>query len=166
MNRKTLFFLVLAALVVVLVVAVRTPAVVRAQNPTRANITLLFEDGQVRVYEDLDYGARIVVSEGGVAVYCPCGGGSCAVATTPPTATPITVALPTQGPTSTVALPTQGLTPTMAPPTVEPSPTPRPPCNQGVGNGPEGCDPGRSNHNQPSNDEGPGCGSPGNPCRR
>ena len=153
MNRKTLFFLVLAALVVVLVVA--APAVVRAQNPraTRANITLVFEDSHVRVYEDLDYGARIVVSEGGVAVYCPCGG-SCAVATTPPTATPL---IPTQGATSTVA-------PTVAPPTVEPSPT-RPPCNQGVGNGQEGCDPGRSNHNQPSNDEGPGCG-PGNPCRR
>jgi hypothetical protein len=165
MNRKNLCFLVLAALVVVLVVAVRAPAVVRAQNP-RANITLVFEDSHVRVYEDLDYGgARIVVSDRGVAVYCPCGGGSCAVATTPPTATPITVALPTQGPTSTVALPTQGPTSTVALPTVEPSPTPRPPCNQGVGNGPEGCDPGRSNHNQPSNDEGPGCG-PGNPCRR
>ncbi len=26
-------------------------------------------------------------------------------------------------------------------------------CNQGLGNGPEGCDPGFSNHNQPSNDE-------------
>jgi len=160
MNRKTLFFLVLAALVAVLVVA----APVRAQNP-RANITLIFEDSHVRVYEDLDYGgARIVVSEGGVAVYCPCGGGSCAVATTPPTA-PLTVAPPTRvGPTSTVTLPTQGPTPTVAPPTVEPSPTPHPPCNQGVGNGPDGCDPGHSNHNQPSNDEGP-CG-PGNPCRR
>lgn len=27
-------------------------------------------------------------------------------------------------------------------------------CNQGRGNGSEGCDPGNSNHNQPSNDEG------------
>lgn len=26
-------------------------------------------------------------------------------------------------------------------------------CNQGIGNGEEGCDPGNSNHNQPSNDE-------------
>jgi hypothetical protein len=35
-------------------------------------------------------------------------------------------------------------------------------CNQGVGNGPEGCDPGNSNHNQPSNDEDGGIpGSPG-----
>jgi hypothetical protein len=37
-------------------------------------------------------------------------------------------------------------------------------CNQGVGNGPEGCDPGNSNHNRPSNDE--EGGSPGNPGRR
>lgn len=26
-------------------------------------------------------------------------------------------------------------------------------CNQGRGNGPDGCDPGRSNHNRPSRDE-------------
>ena len=30
-------------------------------------------------------------------------------------------------------------------------------CNQGLGNGSEGCDPGNSNNNQPSNDE-PGGG--------
>ena len=36
-------------------------------------------------------------------------------------------------------------------------------CNQGVGNGPEGCDPGNSNHRQPSNDE--LGGTPGNPGR-
>lgn len=36
-------------------------------------------------------------------------------------------------------------------------------CNQGVGNGPEGCDPGKSNHNQPSNDE---PGTKGNPGRK
>lgn len=40
----------------------------------------------------------------------------------------------------------------------------KPKCNQGVGNGPEGCDPGNSNHNQPSNDE--NGGTPGNPGRR
>jgi general secretion pathway protein G len=38
-------------------------------------------------------------------------------------------------------------------------------CNQGVGNGPEGCDPGNSNNTQPSNDEPnsptPGPGDPG-----
>lgn len=39
------------------------------------------------------------------------------------------------------------------------------PCNQGVGNGSEGCDPGNSNHKQPSNDEDDECGTPGNPCR-
>jgi Ice-binding-like len=37
-------------------------------------------------------------------------------------------------------------------------------CNQGVGNGPEGCDPGNSNHNQPSNDE--NGGTKGNPGRK
>lgn len=51
---------------------------------------------------------------------------------------------------------------TPVPPTVVP-PTEKPKCNQGVGNGNEGCDPGNSNHNQPSNDE--NGGSPGNPGR-
>lgn len=37
-------------------------------------------------------------------------------------------------------------------------------CNQGVGNGPEGCDPGNSNHRNPSNDE--RGGTPGNPGRK
>jgi len=37
-------------------------------------------------------------------------------------------------------------------------------CNQGVGNGPEGCDPGNSNHKNPSNDE--LGGTPGNPGRK
>lgn len=37
-------------------------------------------------------------------------------------------------------------------------------CNQGVGNGPEGCDPGNSNHHHPSNDE--NGGTPGNPGRK
>ena len=39
-------------------------------------------------------------------------------------------------------------------------------CNQGVGNGSEGCDPGNSNQGNPfgSNDE-PG-GTPGNPGRK
>lgn len=41
---------------------------------------------------------------------------------------------------------------------------PRGKCNQGVGNGPEGCDPGNSNHNHGSNDE--NGGTPGNPGRR
>jgi hypothetical protein len=40
----------------------------------------------------------------------------------------------------------------------------KPKCNQGVGNGPEGCDPGNSNRNRPSNDE--EGGTPGNPGRR
>lgn len=37
-------------------------------------------------------------------------------------------------------------------------------CNQGVGNGPEGCDPGKSNHNQVTNDE--NGGTKGNPGRK
>ncbi|HTD69357.1 MAG TPA: ice-binding family protein [Gemmatimonadales bacterium] len=37
-------------------------------------------------------------------------------------------------------------------------------CNQGVGNGPEGCDPGNSNHRHGSNDE--DGGTPGNPGRK
>ena len=37
-------------------------------------------------------------------------------------------------------------------------------CNQGVGNGPEGCDPGNSNNRNPSNDE--TGGTPGNPGRK
>lgn len=37
-------------------------------------------------------------------------------------------------------------------------------CNQGVGNGAEGCDPGNSNHHNPSNDE--NGGTPGNPGRK
>jgi hypothetical protein len=37
-------------------------------------------------------------------------------------------------------------------------------CNQGVGNGPEGCDPGDSNHHSGSNDE--DGGTPGNPGRK
>ena len=37
-------------------------------------------------------------------------------------------------------------------------------CNQGVGNGREGCDPGDSNHNHSSNDE--DGGTPGNPGRK
>lgn len=37
-------------------------------------------------------------------------------------------------------------------------------CNQGVGNGPEGCDPGNSNHRRPTNDENGGV--PGQPGRK
>jgi hypothetical protein len=37
-------------------------------------------------------------------------------------------------------------------------------CNQGVGNGPEGCDPGNSNNHNPTNDE--SGGTPGDPGRK
>jgi Tfp pilus assembly protein FimT len=40
----------------------------------------------------------------------------------------------------------------------------RPGCNQGLGNGSDGCSPGNSDNNQPSNDDAPDAG-PGNPGR-
>jgi hypothetical protein len=39
-------------------------------------------------------------------------------------------------------------------------------CNQGVGNGPEGCDPGNSNQGNPANSNDENGGTPGNPGRR
>lgn len=54
------------------------------------------------------------------------------------------------------------------PPSCKPPKHPKPPkhkkCNQGVGNGSEGCDPGDSNHHNSSNDE--NGGTPGNPGRK
>ena len=44
------------------------------------------------------------------------------------------------------------------------SPSGKGKCNQGVGNGPEGCDPGNSNHHNPTNDE--SGGTPGKPGRK
>ena len=38
-------------------------------------------------------------------------------------------------------------------------------CDQGVGTGAEGCDPGNSNNTTPTNDETPGTG-PGNPGKK
>lgn len=45
-----------------------------------------------------------------------------------------------------------------------PTPAPKNGCNQGVGNGPEGCDPGKSNRNRATNDEAGGV--PGTPGRK
>ena len=39
-------------------------------------------------------------------------------------------------------------------------------CNQGVGNGPEGCDPGNSNHGDPANSNDENGGTPGNPGKK
>jgi Ice-binding-like len=39
-------------------------------------------------------------------------------------------------------------------------------CNQGVGNGPEGCDPGNSNQGNPANSNDENGGTPGNPGRK
>ena len=50
------------------------------------------------------------------------------------------------------------------PPPPPPPPPPRLKCNQGVGNGPEGCDPGNSNNQNSSNDENGGV--PGEPGRQ
>jgi len=71
------------------------------------------------------------------------------------TATPTETPTQTETPTETPTPPTE--TPTPPPPTETPTPpptkTPKPKCNQGIGNGPEGCDPGNSNNHNPSNDE-------------
>ncbi|MDP1822072.1 MAG: ice-binding family protein [Archangium sp.] len=45
-----------------------------------------------------------------------------------------------------------------------PKPNPKAHCNQGVGNGAEGCDPGNSNNHNPTNDE--SGGTPGKPGRK
>jgi hypothetical protein len=70
--------------------------------------------------------------------------------TTVPVSEPVTVYTPepTPVPTST---PVVEVTPT---PEVEDEGKDKQKCNQGLGNGSEGCDPGNSNHNQVSNDEG------------
>jgi hypothetical protein len=44
--------------------------------------------------------------------------------------------------------------------------TAHPKCNQGVGNGPEGCDPGNSNQGDPSRSNDERGGTPGNPGRK
>ena len=44
--------------------------------------------------------------------------------------------------------------------------TAKPKCNQGVGNGPEGCDPGNSNQGDPSRSNDERGGTPGNPGRK
>ncbi len=68
---------------------------------------------------------------------------------------------PGQTPPPPTETPTLPPPPTVTPPPTEPPPTETPPpteppkakCNQGVGNGSEGCDPGNSNNTQSSNDE-------------
>jgi hypothetical protein len=147
---------------------------VTLDNP---NIVLIYEDELTRIYEDTEFGARIVVNKvGGVAVYCPCEEEVCEVPPIPETQETTPVVTETPAPTTTpvptgTPVPTETPEPTVTP-TTPPSPTPtvepteKPHCNQGVGNGPEGCSPGNSDHNQPPNDEGqPECGYPGNPCR-
>lgn len=74
---------------------------------------------------------------------------------------------PTSQPDSTPVFPTETASPTATPvvPTTTPEMKPtKQACNQGIGNGAEGCDPGNSNHNQSSNDE--GGRSPGTPGPR
>lgn len=86
-----------------------------------------------------------------INVYCsdcgPVADCDCSVCPCPtPTATP------SCGTACITPTPTYRPLPTRC--TSTPEPTAKPKCNQGIGNGPEGCDPGNSNHNQPSNDEG------------
>lgn len=148
----------------------------------QANITVVFDDDLIRVYEDGDYGARLGVSKfkhggaSGIAPYCPCGE---VCATVQAASGPLLAFTPTPvgndgepsdtpKPTEPTEVPTETPTTPTEPPPPEPTqePTEKPKCNQGLGNGPEGCSPGNSDNNQPPNDEGqPDCGYPGNPCR-
>jgi hypothetical protein len=102
--------------------------------------------------------------------YCKCGNGICEV--TEQGQNPASTTIPaTSVPTVTPNTPAPTATPILTEPTATPAPTDTPEpaqhCNQGVGNGPEGCSPGNSDHNQPPNDEGqPECGYPGHPCRQ
>jgi hypothetical protein len=78
---------------------------------------------------------------------------------------PVVTSTP-DAPSSSTPTPVAEKTPEPAPSTSTPEPeaekTPAPKatqekkqkCNQGLGNGSEGCDPGNSNHRNPSNDEG------------
>ena len=49
--------------------------------------------------------------------------------------------------------------------TSQPEPPERSRCNQGVGNGPEGCDPGNSNQGSPNRSNDELGGTPGDPGR-
>jgi hypothetical protein len=92
--------------------------------------------------------------------------------TNTPTPTNTATATPTNTPTPTntaAATPTNTPTPTntaAATPTNTPTSTPKVKCNQGVGNGPEGCDPGNSNQGNPSRSNDELGGTPGNPGRK
>lgn len=94
----------------------------------------------------------VLVDNGQLCCGCPCDGCETAsVAGESPTSVP-----PTQPPPDGTQPPPP--TATNIPPTLEPTPTSTPvpesgKCNQGRGNGDEGCDPGNSNNNQDSNDE-------------
>lgn len=81
---------------------------------------------------------------------------------------PVTVSVPIPVP-PTVSKPTPAPPKPPVSPKPEPSDPPKshdkPKCNEGVGNGSEGCDPGKGNQGKPSNDEGPD-DKPGNPGRK
>ena len=111
------------------------------------------QQGPAEIYVLPDYGLVCIVEDNGeFKCVCPCDGCETAsVAGGPSTGVPPTQPPPdgTQPPPPTV---------TNTPPTLEPTPTSTPvpesgKCNQGRGNGQEGCDPGNSNNNQDSNDE-------------
>jgi hypothetical protein len=157
---------------------------VLAAQPTPAPLSLEVVGAVPGFNATLDFGAIAKVGldpQTGESVYvafdlqgkfldfiCPCESGWCK--TTPPTGL---TATPGVGPSAT-PLVLSSSTPSKPTSTPEPVNTTAPEptaaanakCNQGVGNGPEGCSPGKSDKNQPANDESqPQCGYPGHPCR-
>ena len=112
------------------------------------------DQGPDEVYTLDDYGIICVVDNGNLWCGCPCptceNGVQTIVATgDQPSQTP-------PPPVVTTVPPPSATTPPPGTETPPPDETEEK-CNQGLGNGSEGCDPGNSNNNQDSNDE-PGGG--------
>lgn len=116
----------------------------------------------------------VALPNGAMECACPCDTDTCDASETVPVFVPDNMPdrvpddTPADSSTDTPPVETPSDGDTDTPPTVVPgdSDDDTPPddgdngdnshnsCNQGRGNGAEGCDPGNSNHNQPSNDEG------------
>ena len=118
------------------------------------------EQGPDEVYELSDYGLICVVDNGQLWCGCPCptckDGVQTVVSTEKSSSqTPPPSVVTTPPPVITFTPPVSTETP---PPHIEEKQK----CNQGGGNGSEGCDPGNSNNNQDSNDEPGGRGGGNN----
>ena len=101
-------------------------------------------EAQVQVPEEVPTQATLLVAfpEGGTPIP-PTDEDTPAEPSNPPVGPPVVTDVPTDVPTEE---------PTGEPPAPTDVPTEEH-CNQGGGNGPEGCSPGNSDHNQPPNDE-------------